>query len=405
MRTVLAQTHRVRFAKPRNPMSTSQSRPNYWMLVLRTCLLVALTASAALAVDYMNPTGAFCASGSGCDTVRQSTYARLFGLLPVPTIGLLGFAGLLLVSVLPNLRLRAAMLAPLLIAAASIALLLIGLQAFVIGAFCWLCMVTDLATIGSLCALVGMRYSAPRDQLQHLREPLHGWVWSGLGVLAVVAPLLWPHVRPQIPVPKGIEQFYVDGRVNIVEFADFQCPFCRVLHERMRTVLANESGGINLVRLNAPLKSHEHARDAARAAICGQHQDRGEEMADALFEAEDLSLEGITRLAATVGLDVDLFDKCLGSRTTDARIDAELAILESAGFEGLPTVFIGQTKIVGAQPEQVLVSAIAAARSGGARSGIPSALYLVLVAIAAAMLVFFGRTGSKQEEARTGSDS
>ncbi len=373
-------------------MSTSRPRPNLWMLLLRCCLLVSLAASAALTVDYLNPTGAFCAPGSGCDAVRDSSYAMILGRVPVPVLGVIAFAIVFAVSLLPNTRLRWVLLGPLVFAGAAVALLLIALQAFAIGAFCWLCMVTDVAALGAAVALImDERLRRRTDPAVRTVEALPPWAWAALGAVAVAAPLVWPHIRPRPVVPTAISQFYVAGRVNIVEFADFQCPFCRILHTRMGSVLRDHAGPVNVIRLNAPLPSHPHARDAARAAVCAGRQAKGDEMADMLFETEDLTRPSIRRLAEIVGLDTDLFVSCLTDPATEKRIDSEFAILQDIGFEGLPTVFIGQQKLVGAQPEDVIREAIQTASQEVPRGGIPGYAYLVLIATTVILVVFTGR--------------
>ncbi len=368
---------------------------NPWMIVLRSCLLIALAATAALAVDYLRPTGAFCATGSGCDAVRNSPFAALFGWLPVPVLGLIAFPTTLGISLLRPGQLRTRLLSLCLIGGAAMALYFIGLQAFTIGAFCWLCMVTNSATLLAAATLLVAQLASRASAPSSATEPIRPWAWAALGLLAVVGPLLWPQVRPIPPVPEGVRQFYVEGRLNVVEFADFQCPFCRVLHGRLRTLLAKQAVPVNLVRLNAPLDSHEHARDAARAAVCATQQAKGEEMADALFEAEALSPAAIRELTEIVGIDRDLFDRCVASPATDARITGERAILEKIGFEGLPTVFIGKTKLLGLQPESVLGDAIAAALTDESKGGIPGFAYLAIVMASAAGLVLLGRRGAK----------
>src|SRR6185436_13656384 len=72
---------------------------------------------------------------------------------------------------------------------------------------------------------------------EHLADPLGGRAWGALLVLAIGAPLLWPLVKPAPPVPAVILAEYVPEKINVVEFADFECPYCRKLHPVLKQVI------------------------------------------------------------------------------------------------------------------------------------------------------------------------
>ena len=112
------------------------------------------------------------------------------------------------------------------------------------------------------------------------------------------------------------------GKINVVEFADYECPFCRLLHDRLKAIIKDYPGKVNFVRLNMPLQSHPSARHAARAGLCAEAQGKGDAMADRLFSAEDLSPAANRRAAAELGLDVAEFERCVASPDTDKKIDA-----------------------------------------------------------------------------------
>src|SRR4029079_3949079 len=128
----------------------------------------------------------------------------------------------------------------------------------------------------------------PKSKRPPTPEPLRIWAWLALSLLAVAAPALWAEAKPRPPVPPRGAELYQSGKINVVEFADFECPFCRMLHSRLQAIIASYAGQVNFVRLNMPLERHEHARDAARAAICAEDQKRGDAIAEKLFTAEDL---------------------------------------------------------------------------------------------------------------------
>lgn len=358
-------------------------RPAHSISLVRLFTLVALAASAALFVDYTSYSPAFCTGvDSGCGAVRASGYGYLLGAIPVPLVGLIGFGAVLIVSLLPAGGLRKRLLAPLAVGGAAMGILLFALQALVIRRFCEYCVATDISSLAiGVFAVLHRRAisSAPPDQN---RELVARWSWAALGGLAIAAPLVWPHVRPAPPVPAGIRAFYVPGKINVVEFADFECPFCRGLAPRLKKVMNSYPGRVNFVRLNLPLERiHPQARGAARAQVCAAEQGKGKQMADALFEAKELSTKDNRRIAVGMGLDMNRFDKCVADPATDKRIDQQGKILREAGFSGLPTTYVGAHKVVGAQPDDVFRKAFEQAARGEGSEGAPGWLYAGIVAV------------------------
>ena len=100
--------------------------------------------------------------------------------------------------------------------------------------------------------------------------------------------------------------YYRPGKINVVEFADFECPACRRFSGILKDALASCGDRVHFVRLNKPLDMHPYAPDLARAYVCGQAQKVVEPMADALFATQDMTPAGIDKLAQTLGLDTVL---------------------------------------------------------------------------------------------------
>jgi protein-disulfide isomerase len=168
---------------------------------------------------------------------------------------------------------------------------------------------------------------------------------------------------------------YQPGKINVVEFADYECPFCRRLHPQLKAVIASYPGKVNFTRLNLPLKSHPFAHGAAEAQVCARNQGKGDEMADLLFAAEDLTAAQNRAQASTLGLDMAAYDACIAARKADPVIDAESKILIDDGLQGLPTTYVGAQTILGAQPEEVFRDAFDHAERGDGNSGIPAPAY------------------------------
>lgn len=384
-----------RMKQPQDTKTGAGARPRLptWLLVLRVVALVAVATSAALYVDYVSHNPAFCSPNSGCSAVRASGFGYLFGgALPVPVLGIVGFAALFALSVTERPSLRR-WVVPGAFGGAAVAAALIALQGLVIKQYCALCLVVDVAAL----AIGGAAYLHLRTTsagTQPAREPLHAGSWIALGAIALVAPLVWPKVRPLPPVPPAIAAYYQPGKINVVEFADFQCPFCRMLHPLLKKLVAEYGERAHFVRLNMPLQSHLQAMGAAKAAVCGEDQGRKEQMADALFEAEDLGEAQLRRIAVSVGLDPQRFDACFADRKTQQRVQRESQILRDAGFQGLPTTYVGGRTLTGLRSEDVFREAFEAAARGGDESGIPGWMFLTFVAGAVVAAVRFGRRTS-----------
>jgi len=208
----------------------------------------------------------------------------------------------------------------------------------------------------------------------------------------VAAPLLWPTARPAGDLPAGVRERHVPGKINVVEFVDFECPFCRMFHPTLKKVVNEYGDRVNFVQLDLPLESHAHARGAAKAHLCAEEQHARARMAEALIESEDLTEKGILASATNLGLDVDRLQKCLADEATEKKLAAVESILRDSGMlQGLPTTFVGNVMIVGAEAEVALRDTFERAARGDDAGGIPAWAYLGLVALVAGAIGFVGR--------------
>jgi predicted DsbA family dithiol-disulfide isomerase len=151
--------------------------------------------------------------------------------------------------------------------------------------------------------------------------------------------------------------------VTVVDFVDFECPFCRMTHAELEPLLEEHRAQIHLVRRQVPLHMHPHAMDAARAACCGEVLGKGEAMANALFTTpvDDLTPEGCEKIAKDLGLPLDHFRSCVTDPATDQRIEADRGTFQAAGGFALPTIWINAQQLVGAQTREALESSLDAA--------------------------------------------
>jgi protein-disulfide isomerase len=139
-----------------------------------------------------------------------------------------------------------------------------------------------------------------------------------------------------------------DAPVTIVEFSDYQCPFCQRFFSTTLPALRKDyidAGKVRYVFRDFPIDQiHPHARQAAVAAHCAGEQDRYWEMHDALFQNQRaLAPPQLVEHARSIGLDGPAFDACLSSDRHAARIERGLADGAAAGVRGTPGFVIGRT--------------------------------------------------------------
>lgn len=160
-----------------------------------------------------------------------------------------------------------------------------------------------------------------------------------------------------------------DAPVTVVEFSDFECPFCKQTHPTLKQLLERYPGKVRLAYRDFPLDSiHPQARRAAEAARCAQDQGKFWEYHDLLFtQSPQLAPEDLRRYAGQVGLDVTKFDSCLATGVHKAAVQRDLDEGNRLGITGTPAFFVNGRTLTGAQPleaftrliEQELASATA----------------------------------------------
>jgi len=129
--------------------------------------------------------------------------------------------------------------------------------------------------------------------------------------------------------------------VTVVEFADFECPFCQHIAPELDALWQKRQTAVRFVYKFMPLPMHPHGESAARAAIAAQAQGKFWEMHDKLFaNGGHLDDADILAYAAAVGLDLDRFRADLQSPATKARLDADRKLGDALKVKGTPTIFI-----------------------------------------------------------------
>ena len=152
----------------------------------------------------------------------------------------------------------------------------------------------------------------------------------------------------------------VNAPVTIVEFSDFECPFCKRAHPTLTQLLKDYAGKVKLAYRDFPLESiHPQARRSAEAARCAQDQGKFWEYYDVLFsESPKLGPEDLKRYAAQLGLDLKKFDECVSAAVHKATVQRDLDEGTRLGITGTPAFFINGRPLTGAQPFEMFARMI-----------------------------------------------
>lgn len=163
-----------------------------------------------------------------------------------------------------------------------------------------------------------------------------------------------------------------DAPLTLIEFSDYQCPFCKKFFQATLPTLKTEyieTGKVRYVYRDFPIdRIHPHARKAAEAAHCAGDQDKYWQMHDLLFQNQQaLALDNLKAYARELQLDTTAFDGCLEDGTYTAEVQKDYDDGVAAGVRGTPGFFLGKTGaddtiqgtlISGAQPLAVFRQAI-----------------------------------------------
>ncbi len=166
--------------------------------------------------------------------------------------------------------------------------------------------------------------------------------------------------RVQVPIPPGEPARGPENApITLVEFADFQCPFCRRSHPTVEQLLEEYKGKVRYVFRDYPLSFHQRAFPASEAARCAGDQGKYWEYYDNLMEVSgDLGDADLKKRATDLGLDLAAFTACLESDRHEAAIRAGFEDGSAAGVTGTPSFFINGRMVVGAKPIQEFKSII-----------------------------------------------
>jgi len=366
-----------------------------WRSAALLASIVGAAASAYLLVEYVTGQPGLCLTGSGCDLVRASDFAYPLGI-PLPLFGLVFYLGAIWLTIraldtrsIAGLSPEAALVG-LAIAGAVASAVLTALELFVIRAFCSWCLVQAAASFALLVAAILLMHTPTEPVVAHsrrtrqqaararegersslLRTGRAGGAVATLAVVALLALGAGGETPTGSPGPSGIAPAgsprLGSGAIEVVEFADFQCPGCAVLAPIVADLAsANE---MTLVSRYFPLDAiHPNADRSARAAAAADRQGSFWQMSAALYARQDSwkDLSGndadafFTTLAGDLSLNVDEWEAAYASPETAAVVNADRQAAIGMGLSSTPALFIGGNRYTGPLSTNGIRAAVAA---------------------------------------------
>ncbi|HXU83556.1 MAG TPA: thioredoxin domain-containing protein [Polyangia bacterium] len=184
---------------------------------------------------------------------------------------------------------------------------------------------------------------------------------------AKVEVLLPPLLLPKVEVAlEGQSRGPSNAPITIVEFSDFQCPYCSRAEETVKKVMDTYKGKIRLFYRDYPLPFHGQAQKASEAALCAAEQNKYWEMHEKLFASQQaLAVPQLKEHAKGLGLDQGKFDKCLDGGAKAKEVETSKKAGDELGVNGTPHFFINGRPLSGAQPFEEFKKVIDAELSSG----------------------------------------
>jgi protein-disulfide isomerase len=190
--------------------------------------------------------------------------------------------------------------------------------------------------------------------IEHKKKAIDSWLASKTKKSPIEVYFKKPE-RPVFNVSAGDAPFMggADAKVTVIEYSDFQCPFCSKGATIMNDLKKKYGNKIKIVFKNFPLPFHNHAKKAAEAGLCVHEQDKKKFWAahDAMFaDQTKLDREGLVNTAKKLKVKMDQFTKCLDSGKYAAKVAETMEEGKKVGVKSTPTFFVNGKMINGAHP-------------------------------------------------------
>lgn len=205
----------------------------------------------------------------------------------------------------------------------------------------------------------------PSESIEKLRKTIRAFLEGDRSVrviselreaakidILMTQPAKPPAERQSVPAG-GAARGPVDAPITIVEFSDYQCPFCRQAEDTVQQLDALYPGKLRIEYRHLPLNFHANAIPAAKAAICAGNQNQFWEYHLLLFgNQKALGPESLLSYATKLDLDSAKFKVCIAAPETLARVNEDIALARSLGVSATPTFFVNGITLRGAPPTE-----------------------------------------------------
>jgi len=163
----------------------------------------------------------------------------------------------------------------------------------------------------------------------------------------------------KVPVGSSPIKGSPDGIVTIVEFSDFQCPFCGRVNPTIKQILDENPGKVRVAFRQLPLPFHKDAEPAAIASLAAHQQGKFWEMHDILFQNQRaLSADDLKKYAQQIGLNMQKFEAALSDPALKKQVEEDKALAGKVGARGTPHFFVNGKRLSGAQPYEQFKAAV-----------------------------------------------
>ena len=193
-----------------------------------------------------------------------------------------------------------------------------------------------------------IRQVLAEQRKQQARAMLAGELSNKAGGVRV---LLDPPREVVAVSPTDMVRGSAQAQITIVEYSDYQCPFCARVNPTLDRVRQTYGDKVRVVFKDFPLPIHAEAPKASEAAYCAGDQGKYWEMHDRLFANQQaLQVPALKQYATALGLDAAAFNQCLDSGKHGARVAANVQSGEKLGISSTPTLYVNGRQVLGAQP-------------------------------------------------------
>jgi uncharacterized membrane protein/predicted DsbA family dithiol-disulfide isomerase len=347
--------------------------------------LAGLFVATYLFIAYSSQVTIACGGSHGCDVVRASRWASVFGI-PTPLFGMAFYTGMATLFIIRTLKplFYPTWLYRLVMVGATAGLIesifLTGVQVLEIKQYCTWCLASAVTT--TLIFIISWGDTSKHLEVeQGIKEfRIQFYTLSTVVVIGAVsmAVLFAPHANGDKPV---IEQFVpsveavesarrslypedlswsgsASATITIVEFVDFECPACREFYSEFEKVKVQLGDRLRYAYRMFPLPSHEHSFDAALAAVCAKDQGAFDSYASLLMEEEGLERDDLIRRAAELRLNMDQYVSCLNGSESKRSVQKDLEDGDALKVTSTPTLFINDMMIDGLPTADQLIEII-----------------------------------------------